>query len=326
MTRRRNGFTLIELLVVIAIIAVLIGLLLPAVQKVREAANQTKCRNNLKQIVLGLHNRHDAEGSFPPSYLDENTVPATPPPPRPGRPLRIRDQPPPNIVFDAPVRPGWGWAAILLPYVEQQALYSQIDFSVPIDGAAGAESRVTPLSIYTCPSDPYAGVYYARNAFLNDSYQAASNSYAACHGGFDGLSYPRPDTGTGVFWRNSKVKIADISDGTSTTVAVGERAAWLTQAAWSGVLPKTVMLTTPDAPVVQSMVLPNTTGAAARFALRFLNSDTSEPYDFFSSHGTVVFFAFCDGSVRGLQTSIHPVLLQALGTRSGGETINDSDY
>src|SRR3984957_20017329 len=112
MVRRmvRRGFTLIELLVVIAIIAVLVGLLLPAVQKVREAAARMSCTNNLKQIGLGLHNYHDANNCFPPGYIDGNTNPLLNP--------------------DSDVGPSWGWAALLLPYVEQGNLYNQINFSV----------------------------------------------------------------------------------------------------------------------------------------------------------------------------------------------------
>src|SRR5438445_9022549 len=138
MIRRRSGFTLIELLVVIAIIGVLISLLLPAVQKVREAANRIQCQNNLKQIGLALHNYHDTFKRFPPGYVDGNkktsaTLAGTP---------------------DNDVGPGWGWASFLLPYVEQGNVYNQIDFKHGVVTENNTAVSQLPLKIHQCPSDP----------------------------------------------------------------------------------------------------------------------------------------------------------------------------
>src|SRR5438128_8718557 len=109
MHQSRRGFTLIELLVVIAIIAILIGLLLPAVQKVRDAAARTKCQNNLKQIGLAFHNHHATYGRLPPGFV--SAAPST---------------------NEEGTGPGWGWAARLLPYVEQDNLHRQINFDLDI--------------------------------------------------------------------------------------------------------------------------------------------------------------------------------------------------
>src|SRR5205823_1260814 len=130
----RKGFTLIELLVVIAIVALLIGLLLPSVQKTREAANRIKCKNNLKQIGIAMHAYHDSEGSFPSGYLS-------------------------GVGTNGPsddTGPGWGWAALLLPFVEQDNLYKQIDLRKDITDPANAKVRVFSLPIYLCPSDSSA--------------------------------------------------------------------------------------------------------------------------------------------------------------------------
>src|SRR5206468_11255097 len=126
----RGGFTLIELLVVIAIISILMALLIPAVQKVREAAARTQCRNNLKQIGLGFHNYHAARKSFPPGFTSQAAF------------------------TDGPsLGPGWGWGAYLLPYLEQDNLYRQINLAKDITDPANAPTRLTSLAVFLCPSD-----------------------------------------------------------------------------------------------------------------------------------------------------------------------------
>src|SRR4051794_32330690 len=130
-----RAFTLIELLVVIAIIAVLVALLLPAVQAAREAARRAQCQNNLKQIGLALHNYHDALGSFAMGYVA----------------WRNGD---PHITA-----PGWGWAALILPQLEQAPLYGSINIGLPIEHGANSTSRLTAMGDYVCPSDRGTGKF-----------------------------------------------------------------------------------------------------------------------------------------------------------------------
>ena len=161
--RMRGAFTLIELLVVIAIIAVLVGLLLPAVQKVREAAARMQCTNNLKQIGLALHNYHDGNNKFPPGYVDGNTNP--------------------NSTPDNDIGPSWGWAAFLLPYVEQGNIYNQINFNQLAGTGVNAAVSLQVLKVHTCPSDPYQqSVPVYDSTFSNPIATVAHGNYVGCNG------------------------------------------------------------------------------------------------------------------------------------------------
>jgi prepilin-type N-terminal cleavage/methylation domain-containing protein/prepilin-type processing-associated H-X9-DG protein len=191
-TRRPSpGFTLIELLVVIAIIAILIGLLVPAVQKVREAAARTQCKNNLKQIGLGLHMYHDSNQAFP---MGVNTVKGTP--------------------FYQ-----WAWSVRTLPYLEQDNLYRQLDpqntdLPTAVQTPAQLTLLQTPLKIFICPSDPGQPLNNNRPWQGGSTFLAKSNYPGS--GGNAG--------GDGLFTNDTAVRMADLIDGTSSTFAVGERA------------------------------------------------------------------------------------------------------
>jgi prepilin-type N-terminal cleavage/methylation domain-containing protein/prepilin-type processing-associated H-X9-DG protein len=313
----REAFTLIELLVVIAIIGTLVGLLLPAVQKVRESANRTQCANNLKQIGLACQNYHDTHKAFPPGYQAA---------------LPYSDG-------AADTAPGWGWAAFLLPYLEQDNLHRQLNFNQPVQKSTAIQTIVPE---YLCPSDQTAaGAFPVPDAFGDPVALAAPSSYAACVGGDE--SDTTGPIGWGIFYRNSRTKIADITDGTSSTLLIGERAWSNAHGVWAGAIPGGVIRRgqqNPCQPVVAGAWYPAATLVLAHSHLNnaLIDPDGSAGMDDFGSrHSGGSNFVFADGSVHFLRSvsSDNPdgsytpdgLILQALGTRANGEVVHgDWDY
>jgi prepilin-type N-terminal cleavage/methylation domain-containing protein/prepilin-type processing-associated H-X9-DG protein len=339
--RPRMGFTLIELLVVIAIIGVLIGLLLPAVQKVRDAAARAQCTNNLKQIGIALHSYHDVYNMFPPGYIDGNTNPASTP--------------------DNDVGPGWGWAAFILPFMEQQNLFNQINFSQPIGSGNNATVAQMPLKIYQCPADGYQmnftvyptsvvvahGNYVGCNGWVECFANAGGNYNPSSDGGaaMDGDVGATGPAGDGMFYRNSTTRMASITDGTSNTIMVGERCASHSPTTWVGAVTggrtPAWMCTTPwTTPYTPPGSAPNNGNGTA-----YDNADYDEalclahgnathlpcadnpfydPDTFWSMHtGPGANFLFADGSVHFLTSGIDAYTYQHMCTMAGGEVLGD---
>ncbi|VTR98721.1 DUF1559 domain-containing protein [Tuwongella immobilis] len=314
---RRRGFTLIELLVVIAIIAILIGLLLPAVQKVREAAARMQCQNQMKQLALATHSFHDANNAFP-SSRDSNSISAH---------------------------------AYLLPYIEQDNVFRTVNFTVSWNNALNATPRGTNIKTFLCPSDPVTSVpagWAGNNYRVN---QGSGILWGLPPTDPSNVNYGMPAP-NGPFFLNSKITFTGITDGTSNTAAWSEHrkgdfnngvasesdTLYLGQAA--GYYPATPdesvnFQTTLDwrnltfqgmsdvgAPwlygyhsttIYFHVSLPNTRSAMYPPGRISTTAD--------SNHTGGVNVAMCDGSVRFVSNTVPLNVWRAIGSRDGGESL-----
>ncbi len=287
---KRRGFTLIELLVVIAIIGVLVALLLPAVQQAREAARRIQCTNNLKQIGLALHGYHDTHGRLPMGYTFS-----------PGY-----------------VRGGFGWGAMILPGLEQRALFDSTNFQVPLWHAANATTSIVANSAYLCPSDETSqGKFLERDGFLY-----AKSSYVGSFG--PGNMDANPDDRRGLFSRNSSVRFADATDGLSNTLSAGERHNGEfgvaigshdhseAETVWIGAVKED-----PDDDHAHTTLFQSSHTPSSR--------DMNDQ-DAASRHPGGTNFLFGEGSVRFVKNSVSLATYQALSSRAGGEIAGSDAY
>jgi prepilin-type N-terminal cleavage/methylation domain-containing protein len=314
---RRFGFTLVELLVVIAIIAVLIGLLLPAVQKVREAANLTTCRNNLKQIGLALHQYHDTYTTFPVGYYDPTPWPTG-------------GQTPQGLDHG----PGWGWGAYILPFLEQEALYKQINFTLDVGDPTMAAVRTTPLKVFTCPSDPRLDTFTITTSPLStnvgpaptglSSWDLAYSNYVACNGN-DGVDCFCSPPHTGAFLRGivGFRMQADFPDGLSNTLFVCDKPSFLSYCAWAGC---------PTGAANPFLLSPGNFGAETTLLMCHSGDtgpNTQGVFDAdstWSPHQYGVPYLFGDGSVHWISNGVDITVWMSLATRSGGEAVGGGDF
>jgi prepilin-type N-terminal cleavage/methylation domain-containing protein/prepilin-type processing-associated H-X9-DG protein len=276
MRSRHRGFTLIELLVVIAVIGTLVALLLPAVQQAREAMRRTECKNRLKQLGLALHNYHDSHQVLPSG----------------------------SIVIGPSFRtfPGWGWATMVLPMVDQGPLYSRLNFD--LGNAVGANRDLISQSVplMRCTSDPAPETLTVEMPGYSDVTFATGN-YVGCEGMLSKLS---------------DVRFGDVTDGLSQTLMLGERlfhpsidATLPYSSGWCGILSEAdtyVFNSSPHVPVS---------------FLTAINHVTASPGNFSSQHSGGANFTLGDGSVRFISQHTDNGVLQALGTISAGDTVGE---
>ena len=346
--RKSRGFTLIELLVVIAIIAVLISLLLPAVQQAREAARMSQCKNNLKQIGLALHNYEGTHRVFPPACINNPYLNGS------SNGISYGDS-------SHNGTSGFGWGVFLLPFLEQGNLYQSFDTSIACWSPINASSAKSKVAVFLCPSatggsdgfnlqkqgadsrhgvpltrDDGTNIYFAHSHYVTNAgvNQPWGRAPQYCYN-FD---VPEPVSGApdcvinGPFYPNSHTRVADVSDGLSNTIFIGERSSILSNNTWVGVVPNAVVSPRLDLRPWQS----DNNGATAlvgchsgpdvhdhpQVIIHAPNNPFGHTDEMWGEHSPGCNVLFGDGSVRFYSAFTDGNVWSALSTRNGGEAIS----
>ncbi|MEZ6058407.1 MAG: DUF1559 domain-containing protein [Planctomycetaceae bacterium] len=301
----RRGFTLIELLVVIAIIAILVALLLPAVQSVREAARRSQCQDHLHNLGLGLHNYEGTFKIFPPGWVGAT-----------------------GGQHDVEGDSGFAWGALLLPMIEQKPLYDQLNFEQSILSGTNAPFLRTKIDVFACPSDSHPdnweiieeGGTTVLAQLGSANYIGVFGSGGGQPGGIDlhdceGLALGVQCRSNGLLFHNSGVRMSGIVDGTSSTIVIGERTTIPNAATtdhhstWSGAIPEGEEAFARILGVCDHN--PNSNGSGGVPHLD----------DFSSRHPGGAHFALGDGHVTFISENINHALYQQLSTIAGGESV-----